>query len=232
VEADAGVKAPLPLTRRLTGAFAFEVRDDSLRTVFVRIRQIVDPPGGESMAGFVARVFARVDSIDSRRLILDLRRNGGGNNYLNQPLVHALIQRATRYPTGRLFVLVDRGTFSAAMSLAAALERETRALFVGEPTGGAPNAPGDPGRVRLPASGLVARISTVQWDGSDPRDTRPAIFPDLPVSLTWADWLARRDLALDAIEGYRPSADATERPPNTRWGSRAQQQGRFPAVAW
>src|SRR6185436_14117391 len=144
--ADADVRAPLPLTRRLPGPFSFADLGDSSRTVFVRLRAIVDERGGERMDQFVARLFAHVDSIGARRLILDLRGNGGGNNYLNQPLVHALIRRPELDRTGRLFVIVDRGTFSAAVSLAADLQRETHALFVGEPTGGAPNSPGDPAR--------------------------------------------------------------------------------------
>jgi len=232
VTADAGVRSPLPLTRRLPGPFAFADIDDSAHTVFVRIRAIVDEPGGEPLAHFVARLFAHADSLGSRRLILDLRGNGGGNNYLNQPLVHALIMRPEVDRTGRLFVIVDRGTFSAAVSLADDLQRETRALFVGEPTGAAPNSPGDPAHVRLPASGLVVRISTVLWQGSDPRDPRAFIAPDLPVMPSWADWLGHRDPALAAIDAYRPSGNAADTPPNTHWASPTQLRAQVPRIAW
>jgi len=232
IAADAEVRSPLPLTRRLPGPFAFADLGDSARTVFVRIRAIVDEPGGERFAQFVARLFAHVDSLGSRRLILDLRGNGGGNNYLNQPLVHAVIRRPELDRTGRLFVIVDRGTFSAAVSLAADLERETHALFVGEPTGAAPNSPGDPAHVTLPASGLVVRISTVLWQGSDPRDPRAFIAPNFPVMPTWADWLGHRDPALAAIDAYRPPGVSSETPPNTHWGSRAQLGAQVPRIAW
>jgi hypothetical protein len=232
VDADAGVAAPLPLSRRLSGPFSFEELGEDGRTVFVRIRQIVNEPGKESMGKFVARLFAHADSIGSNRLILDLRGNGGGDNYLNQPLVHAVIQHPRLDRTGRLFVVVDRGTFSAAVSLAADLQRETHALFVGEPTGGAPNSPGDPTDVRLPASGLVVRVSTAFWQGSDPRDPRDFIAPDLPVMPTWADWLAHRDPALTAIHAYRPPEIEPNTAPNTRWGSPVQLGARVPAIGW
>ncbi len=232
IQADANVRSPLPLTRRLPGPFSFADLGDSARTVFARIRAIVDEPGGERMAAFVARLFAHVDSLGSRRLVLDLRGNAGGNNYLNQPLVHALIRRPELDRTGRLFVIVDRGTFSAAVSLAADLQRETHALFVGEPTGAAPNSPGDPAHVMLPASGLVVRISTVLWQGSDPRDPRAFIAPDLPVMPTWADWLGHRDPALAAIEGYRPAGRPLDTPPNTRWGSPEQLKAELPRISW
>jgi hypothetical protein len=232
IDADEDVREPLPLTRRLPGPFAFADLGDSAGTVFARIRAIVDEPGMERMDQFVARLFAHVDSLGSRRLVLDLRGNGGGNNYLNQPLVHALIRRPELDRTGRLFVIVDRGTFSAAVSLAADLQRETRALFVGEPTGAAPNSPGDPAHVTLPASGLVVRISSVLWQGSDPRDPRPFIVPDLPAMPAWADWIGHRDPALAAIDAWRGPADLPDAPPNTRWGSHAQLRAQAPRIDW
>jgi hypothetical protein len=232
IDADAQVGVPLPLTRSLPGPFAFADLDDSLHTVFVRIREIANVPGHERMDAFVARLFAHVDSLGSKRLILDLRGNGGGNNYLDQPLVHALIRRPELDRAGRLFVIVDRGTFSAAVSLAADLERETHARFVGEPTGAAPNSPGDPAHVTLPASGLVVRISTVLWQGSDPRDPRAFIAPQLPAMPTWADWIGHRDPALAAIETYHPAPGEPEVPPNTHWGDPRQLEARLPHIEW
>jgi hypothetical protein len=228
--ADRGARAPLPLTRRLAYPFAFADVDDS--TVFARIQAIVDEPGRGTFAAFVARLFAHVDSLRSPRLVLDLRGNGGGNNYLNQPLVHAILRRPAFDRAGRLFVIVDRGTFSAAVSLSTDLERETNALFVGEPTGGAPDSPGDPARLRLPASELGVRISTVMWNGSDPRDPRAFIAPDLPAMSTFADWLARKDPALDAIRAYQPGADPPAVPPNQRWGIPARLNAAPPRIGW
>jgi len=228
--ADIGARAPLPLTRSLPGPQSFADLGDSLRTIFVRIREIANGPG-ETFAQFVARTFAHADSIGCRRMILDLRGNGGGNNYLNQPLVHAIIRRPQLDRTGGLFVIVDRGTFSAAVSLSADLERETHAIFVGEPTGGAPNSPGDPAHVTLPASGLIVRISTVLWDGSDPRDPREFIVPDLPAMPSFADWIAHCDPALEAIDAWRAPASETDTPPNQHWGVPAKIGAKAPAIA-
>lgn len=231
IAADANVRTPLPLTRALTSPWAYADLGDPARTVFVRIREIGDSPT-ETMAQFTVRLFAHVDSIQAQRLILDIRGNGGGNNYLNQPLVHAIIARPAFAHTGSLFVIADRGTFSAAVSLASDLERETQALFVGEPTGGAPNSPGDPAHVTLPASGLIVRISTVFWQGSDPRDPRAFIAPDLPAMPTWDDWIARRDPALAAILAYVPPKAPHEIPPNTHWGDPARQDAKVPRIDW
>ncbi len=232
IAADAGVRAPLPLYPALTERYGLATLDDRARTVYARIHEIVDERGHETMAQFVKRLFARVDSLGSRRLILDLRGNGGGNGYLNQPLVHAVIRHPAIDRAGGLFVITDRGTFSAAGQLCADLQRETHPLFVGEPTGGAPNQPGDPAHVALPASGLVVRISTVQWNGSDPRDPREFIAPDLPAMASYKDWLDRRDPAMDAIRAYLPPDSIPDVPPNQHWGARAQIDARPPAIKW
>jgi len=230
VAADRLTRAPLPIARRLAYPFAFANLDDS--TVFARIQAIVSEPGHESMPAFVARLFAHIDSLRAPRLVLDLRGNGGGNGYLNQALVHAVLRRPALDRTGRLFVIIDRGTFSAAAQLAADLERETHEVFVGEPTGAAPDSPGDPARITLPASGLEVRISTVLWNGSDPRDPRPFIAPDQPASPAFADWLAHRDPALEAIRAYRPQADQPDVPPNERWGDPKQLKAAPLRIAW
>ena len=227
-----GAPGPEPLYRRLPGPWSFAELGGHPRTLYVRVREIAEPEGGETLEHFATRLFAHVDSVGDERLILDLRGNGGGNNYLNQPLVHGLIaSRAVNRP-GRLFVIVDGGTFSAAVSLAAAVERETHALFVGEPTGEGPNSCGDPRRVTLPGSGLVVRISALDWQQSDPRDRRPWIAPDLPVSLTFADVLAKRDPALERILAYREADASPPRPPNQNWGRKSQEEARAPSVAW
>ena len=79
---------------------------------------------------------------------------------------------------------------------------------------------------------MIVRISTVFWAGSDPRDPREFIAPDLPAMATWADWIAHRDPALAAIEAYRPETSPSDAPPNTRWGDPAQLKARVPTIAW
>ena len=228
--ADRDVSTPLPLTRALPYPFAFADLNDS--TVFARIQAIVSEPGHEGLPAFVTRLFAHMDSLGSPRLVLDLRGNGGGNGYLNQSLIHAILRRPALDRPGRLFAIIDRGTFSAATQLTADLERETHAVFVGEPTGAAPDSPGDPAHVTLPASGLVVRISTVLWNGSDPRDPRAFIAPDLPAGVTFADWMAHRDPALHAIARYKVPSDLPNVPPNEHWGSKAKLEAQPPRIAW
>ena len=77
-----------------------------------------------------------------KRVIVDLRLNGGGDNTTYGSLLSALSD-ATINRKGGLFVLIGRATFSAAANFAADVDRLTKAIFVGEPTGGGVEIYGD-----------------------------------------------------------------------------------------
>jgi hypothetical protein len=173
---------------------------DSLRTMYAQMNAVANADD-ETMAAFCSRLFATTDSVAAERLVIDLRLNNGGDNTLNRPCVHALI-RATRVnQSGRLFVIVGRLTFSAAMNLAVDIERNSPAIFVGEPTGASPNHFGETRVLKLPRSGITVLHSTLYWQSSDPRDTRPWIAPSIRAELSSADYRLNRDPALEAIFG-------------------------------
>jgi hypothetical protein len=200
---------------------------DGEPALYVRIDAIADDPA-EPFAAFVARLFAFVEENEIERLVLDLRGNDGGDNYLAQPLVHALLRCDRINRPGHLFVLTGPLTFSAAVNCVSDLERETQALFVGEPTGAGPNHCGDPTPFTLPASGLVVRCSTVRWQKSDPRDRRRAHFPDVAVAATFADWSAGHDAALEAALAFDPAdaAGLAKIAPVSHWRRPSQSRGR------
>ena len=219
-----------PLWRRLEGRFAFTHLPEGA-VVYVRYREVQNAEG-ESIAVFAERLVRFVDSSKTERLVIDLRGNGGGNNYLNQPLIHGLIRATSVNRPGSLFVITDRGTFSAAMNFVGEVERNTHALFAGEPTGAPVNHYGDSRRVTLPASGIQVRISSLYWQFSDPRDARPWVVPDLPVPLRFEDWLSGRDPVIEAVLAYRHDESAPVRPPNTNWRRPTQKADLGPLVRW
>ena len=57
------------------------------------------------------------------RVVVDLRRNGGGDNYAGEALRHDLARSRFNRPGG-LYVLTSPQTFSAAQNFANRLERE------------------------------------------------------------------------------------------------------------
>jgi tetratricopeptide (TPR) repeat protein len=189
--------------------FWYEYLED-LKTIYVQYNQVSNKKE-ESVSSFFDKVFTLVNNQPIERFILDLRRNFGGNNGLNLPLIHGLIKSDKINQRGKLFTIIGRSTFSAAMMLSVDLEHHTNTLFVGEPTGSSPNHYGDSRKLQLPHSELTVRISSLYWQYSDPRDNRVWIEPDIAADLTFKNYETNHDPALEAIFNYKPQRSITER---------------------
>jgi hypothetical protein len=130
-----------------------------------------------------------------KRLVIDVRRNGGGNNTTYRDLM-AFLQSPSINRRGRLVVLIGRLTFSAAQNFINELERTTNVIFVGEPSGGSPNHFSDGDPIDLPTLRLTAHASTGYIQDSRPDDPRVTVEPHVRVDVTSADFMARRDRVL------------------------------------
>ncbi|MGB9180702.1 MAG: tetratricopeptide repeat protein [Pyrinomonadaceae bacterium] len=201
-------KLPTPLwLKDPDNTFWYEYLEDS-KTVYAQVNGIANKED-ETLAQFAERLFAFVDSHAVERLVLDLRWNGGGNNYLNRPLVVGLIKSKINQ-RGHLFTVTSRRTFSAAQNLVNELEKYTETIFVGEPTGENVNFYGDPARIALPNSGLVVRASGLWWQNMDPRDRRQWTGPEIAAEMTSEDYRNNVDPAMKAILGYGSKKNLTE----------------------
>jgi hypothetical protein len=152
---------------------------------------------------FCDRLFKFINENEVERLVIDLRRNSGGNNFLNRPILHGLIRNDKINRRGKLFVIIGRQTFSAAMNAAAEIERHTNAIFVGEPTGSSPNFVGESVGFSLPYSKMQGSISDLYWQSSVAMDYRIWIAPALYAPLSFKLYRANRDPAMEAIQAYR-----------------------------
>ena len=180
-----------------------------LKTLYVQINTIRNKPD-ETMEAFAAKVFQTVDEKDVEKFVLDIRQNGGGNNRLNEPWMQGIIKRDKINQHGSLFVIIGRHTFSAASHLVTLLERHTKALFVGEPTGASPNHYGDVDRLTLPNSKIRVHASTLYWQNSVPSDSRRWTSPQIATRLTFDDYINNRDSAMEAILNYKPGQSFPE----------------------
>ena len=182
--ADARVRyltAPEPLT--------VEAIDPA--TLYIRYRAVVPPDVGEARA--------RLDAGEVEDLVLDLRQNPGGDNTTFGPLLR-LVQDFAGANPGRLVVLTDRVTFSAAANLATQIEQSTDATFIGEAMGGGLNFWDDVRWVTLDALPVPMQVgvSTRYWQFAEPDDPRLTIEPTPAFPVTAADFFAGRDPALEA----------------------------------
>lgn len=154
----------------------------------------------KSLAQFAKETFEFIEQNDVERLVLDMRWNGGGNNFLNRPIVHGLIRCDKINKPDRLFVIIGRNTFSAAQNGIAEIERNVPVTFVGEPSGSAPNFVGESAiRLTLPYSKMTGSISDLYWQSGTAMDFRKWIAPKLYAPPTFALYRANRDPALEAI---------------------------------
>jgi len=86
------------------------------KAVYVRYSQVMPDPS-ESIADFYERVFAFVEENEVEKLVLDVRLNGGGNNYNNKTLVTKVIKSEKINQVGKFYVIIGRRTFSACQNL-------------------------------------------------------------------------------------------------------------------
>jgi len=160
---------------------------------------------GRPFAGLIDEVFRVIDSNHVEKFIFDVRSNGGGSSSIARPLVAELKNRDGINREGRIFVLIDRGTYSSALLNAIDFKNETEAVLIGEPTGGKPDHYGEVRFFTLPNTMIVITYSTKYFStyGSD----APSLSPDIEAGLSFEDLMTCRDPALEAALGWGVSGD-------------------------
>jgi C-terminal processing protease CtpA/Prc len=185
-----------PLYRQRPGeTFWFTYLPDS-QTVFVGFR------GYRSLGDRTRELFAMLDRKPPERLVIDLRQNGGGDFFVGRKnLIEPLKRRPSLNQKGRLFVVIGRRTFSAAMANAIDFRKETNAILVGEPIGERPNSYSENDEMTLPNSRIVVSYSTRYYQFLD-QDV-PAVMPDVRIDPAWPEWAAGQDSVMSWIVSHK-----------------------------
>ena len=179
------------------------------KVVYVRQSQVQDQEG-EDIPSFYGRVFKFIEENDVEKLILDLRLNGGGNNYKNKPVVTGIIRSQKIDHPGKFMVIIGRRTFSACMNLVNELDTYTNAVFVGEPTSENVNFYGDNRPVNLPNSGINAYLSFAWWQDKPQWENGPWKAPHLATGMTFEQYRTNQDPALEAALAFRDTTFITD----------------------
>lgn len=171
------------------------------KAVYVRQSQIQDDPS-EDIPTFYGRVFDFIENNDVEKLILDVRLNGGGNNFKNKPVVRGIIQTEKIDQVGKFFVIEGRRTFSACQNLVLELDNYTNAVFVGEPTSENVNFYGDNREVKLPNSGIPVYLSWAWWQDKPQWMDGPWHAPHLAVDMSFEQYYTNEDPMLDTALNF------------------------------
>ena len=184
-------------------AFRLKVLEPE-HALYVQYNQVVPQASdGRLLDDFAQEIVRVFEERGLAKVIVDVRCNGGGDNTTFGPLIRALQTPSIDRP-GVLFGLIGRATFSAAGNFVTVLQRDTKAILLGEPTGGAPNQYGDARSVELPRHpGLLVRIATRYHEFSTSDDARLTHEPHRAVPLRSEDYFAGRDPVLRAALDYQ-----------------------------
>jgi hypothetical protein len=195
-----GVAIPMYRQHRPTDQW-FALIDGVL---YIRYASAVEKHPGD-IATLSERVTGMIDSGLARKVIVDVRDNGGGDSHHNAPLVEALRRGGKLNERGKLFVLTNHHTFSAAVNFAGNMEARTRAIFIGEKVGDSANFAGESGPqalYQLPHSNIALSLSFSEWSSTYDDDRHDAVRLDLPVLTGIDDILFGRDPVLQAALDY------------------------------
>lgn len=189
----------LPLRRKPGEGANWSAWLENERVVYCCYDRCADE-ASQPVSEFCRAALALVDEKLPRRVVIDLRHNGGGNSDLLRPLITGLAERRKNLPDG-VAVLIGRRTFSSAQMNAVELRDRAHAFLVGEPTGQKPNAYGEVRRFTLPHSGIAVTYSTKYFKTE--HGNHESTMPDVKVEVASADWFAGRDPVLTAALAAR-----------------------------
>jgi hypothetical protein len=123
------VAVPVPLYERHNAWPYWMVTLRARHAVYLKYNQCLDNDGFQRLA---ARALTALRRHPGYRLIVDLRRNGGGDTTPFQELVSRIRADPAINVRGRIFGLIDSSTDSSAGLDASDLGQETRAILMGQ----------------------------------------------------------------------------------------------------
>lgn len=159
---------------------------------------------------FFAEARATLKKAKPANVIVDLRMDGGGDLNTTRDFMQAL----PALVPGRIFILTSGRTFSAGIASAGYLKQAapSRVTIVGEPIGDHLEFWAEGGLMELPVSKAYLLPATERHNyvtGCPEKDCHISIRedpirvqslePDIAAPLTYADYRAGRDVALDAV---------------------------------
>jgi len=186
---------PLYLSDRETN-YWFRYLDET-RTFYIQYNSCEEMKS-LSFADFTAQAMAVADRKPVERVVVDLRHNKGGANFVIKPLLAALKARPALRRKGHFFVLTSHFTMSSALWNTLDL-RHLGAKMVGEPSAQKPKCYGEARTFKLPNSGLTVSYATRRYRLIISLSNPAWVAPDMLVETTAHDYFSGRDPVMEWV---------------------------------
>lgn len=151
--------------------------------------------GSQTVLAYGEEILELLRRNTARKVVVDLRYNSGGNSSLFMPFIEKISEMNAINRKGTLYVVIGRATFSSGLLNALSFRGKTKAVLVGEPTGGKPDSYGEVKEIRLTHTGLTLKYST-QYFHRTSDSCQPTLEPDVRAVPAFRDFLEGRDPAL------------------------------------
>lgn len=151
-----------------------------------------------SFKEFEEKAFNTLANESVRKIIFDMRYNGGGSSAQGTAFIEKLAKFSESAPAIKIYVVLGRATFSSAILNAMDFKRLTNAVYVGEETAGKPNHFGEVKNFQLPASKLWVNYSTKYFKVTD--EEVNTITPDVRIEMSFSDFIKGIDPVYEWIK--------------------------------
>ncbi|MEO8174505.1 MAG: hypothetical protein ABI581_15525, partial [Sediminibacterium sp.] len=198
-------KKDLPAYLRKKDSIYWHTHLPGQSTYYVQVN-LMREGNNQSFKDLSSEVIQAVERHRPTKLILDMRWNIGGNSKLAYPLLYTLMYYERAVPGGQVFVITGRETLSAAIVVSDEIKKFTNAIFIGEPTGAAPNLYGENSYpLVLPNSGLSISYASAYFQAAGPFSHDRWIAPQISVKMRSQDFFGLQDPVLNTIRDYQPA---------------------------
>ncbi|PRR80795.1 S41 family peptidase [Clostridium vincentii] len=152
----------------------------------------------KDMPTFGRELISFINENTVNKLVIDLRNNLGGNSQLLDEFIKDIQHCEKINRKGNLYVITGRETFSSALLNLYSLKAKTKAIFIGEPTGGKPNCYGEVERFKLKNSAITICHSTKYYKTIQ-NDKLLSFVPDINLEVSVENFIIGNDPWLEYI---------------------------------
>ncbi|WP_066497931.1 hypothetical protein [Abyssisolibacter fermentans] len=146
------------------------------------------------------KMFSEFEKKEIDKFIIDMRDNNGGSYEFGGTLINKIknIDKINR--KGKLFVIVNKGSFSAPVYDVVRFKEETEVITIGEPTGEMPFKNGGACYLELPNSKLDIFFS--RWLFTPLDENVDTFTPDIIVNTSFEEYQKGIDPVFETIKNY------------------------------